>query len=77
MLRIMYNYKMESIFDFSSVWKSLLLGQLLSLLLCTMSVLSELLIDTYDTKIPTGKWILICVTTDRFKRKNHLDIKQL
>ena len=60
---------MEFIIDFSSVWKSLLLGQLLSLLLCTMSVLSELLIDTYDTKIPTGKFFLISVTSDRVNIK--------
>ena len=40
-----------------------------------MSVLSELLIDTYDTKIPTGKFFLISVTSDRDKRTTHLNIK--
>ena len=40
---------------FSSVWKGLLLGQLLSLLLCTMAVLCQLLVDTYGAKIPTGE----------------------
>jgi hypothetical protein len=45
-------------FSFSAVWKSILLGQLISLLLCTMSVLCQILVENYNIKIPAGQ--LIC-----------------
>ena len=43
--------------SYSRVWKSVLLGQLLCLLLCTISVLCQILVENYSVKIPTGKQI--------------------
>jgi hypothetical protein len=45
-------------FSFSAVWKSILLGQLISLLLCTMSVLCQILVENYNIKIPAGQLII-------------------
>ena len=42
--------------SFSSyVWKSLLLGQLISLLLCSSAVLCQILVENYNVKLPSGK----------------------
>ncbi len=38
----------------SQVWKSLLLGQLISLLLCSWAVICQILVNNYNVKIPSG-----------------------
>ena len=37
-----------------NVWKSILLGQLISLLLCLGSVLCQILVENYNVKLPAG-----------------------
>ncbi|XP_059083664.1 solute carrier family 35 member F2-like [Tigriopus californicus] len=42
----------------SNVWKSILLGQLISLLLCSSCVLCQILVDNYNFKLPSGQSLL-------------------
>ena len=48
-------------FNFRHVWKSILLGQLISLLLCSSAVLCQILVDNYNVKIPAGQSLLTYV----------------
>lgn len=49
------NKNNNNIYDFSYVWKSLLLGQLISLLLCSSAVLCQILVENYNVKLPSGE----------------------
>eukprot|EP00095_Tigriopus_kingsejongensis_P001806 maker-scaffold10_size831480-snap-gene-1.10 protein:Tk01806 transcript:maker-scaffold10_size831480-snap-gene-1.10-mRNA-1 annotation:"hypothetical protein DAPPUDRAFT_225937" len=41
-----------------NVWKSILLGQLISLLLCSSCVLCQFLVDNYNVRLPSGQSLL-------------------
>lgn len=55
---------MEFIYFFRSVWRAIILGQILSLCVCLLGYLSHYLANTSQLQIPTGQnyihYVLLC-----------------
>ena len=59
-------FKISFFSSFRTVWKSILLGQLIALLLCLSSVLVQILVKNYNVRLPAGQnlihYVLLATT---------------